>query len=297
MARVTTDTRFTTVRDWEPPPTEDLSALVRAGQVTAAEFADVQDRASRTRSTVADILLGEDRIPEVALASARAEAWGIEPIPRLERETFDVELVREREHAEYLRRGWLPVRRLDDGSVLVATFIEPVPELRRETETELGAPVTFAATTRWEFRQTLLRLFADRIADEAANDLGREDPLHSAQTTLSRGQSIVIGAAVVILIVLLIIWPLQVVLWGVTLMSIAFLLATAFKFFISLRGSRYELVERIADEKVAALVDDDLPVYTVLVPVFREANIVGQLLDNIGRLDYPKHKLEVLILV
>src|SRR5690349_24270494 len=35
------------------------------------------------------------------------------------------------------------------------------------------------------------------------------------------------------------------------------------------------------------------PVYTVLVPVFREARVVGRLVANLGRLDYPADKLEV----
>ena len=43
--------------------------------------------------------------------------------------------------------------------------------------------------------------------------------------------------------------------------------------------------------------DRNLPRYTVLVPVFREANIVGQLIKNLGGIDYPTEKLEVLILI
>ena len=40
-----------------------------------------------------------------------------------------------------------------------------------------------------------------------------------------------------------------------------------------------------------------LPRYTVLVPVYREANVIGELMRNLGALDYPAEKLEVLVLL
>ena len=43
--------------------------------------------------------------------------------------------------------------------------------------------------------------------------------------------------------------------------------------------------------------DADLPVYTILVPVYREANVVAKVIDNIGSLDYPKSKLDVMLLL
>jgi cellulose synthase/poly-beta-1,6-N-acetylglucosamine synthase-like glycosyltransferase len=57
------------------------------------------------------------------------------------------------------------------------------------------------------------------------------------------------------------------------------------------------VVERVTAEQVAAVDDSELPIYTVLVPVFREANIVGQLVRNLGAIDWPAEKLEVLILI
>ena len=41
----------------------------------------------------------------------------------------------------------------------------------------------------------------------------------------------------------------------------------------------------------------DLPAYTVLVPVYQEANVVADLIDNLGALDYPREKLEIFLLM
>ncbi len=43
--------------------------------------------------------------------------------------------------------------------------------------------------------------------------------------------------------------------------------------------------------------NEDLPVYTVLIPVFHEAKMLAQNLRNMYTLDYPKNKLDIKILM
>ena len=43
--------------------------------------------------------------------------------------------------------------------------------------------------------------------------------------------------------------------------------------------------------------DDQLPVYTILLPVYREAALLAQLVDGIQTLDYPDHRLDVKLLL
>jgi len=45
------------------------------------------------------------------------------------------------------------------------------------------------------------------------------------------------------------------------------------------------------------LTDRDLPSYTILVPLYREKAIIPQLIDRLKRINYPKAKLEIKILV
>lgn len=52
-----------------------------------------------------------------------------------------------------------------------------------------------------------------------------------------------------------------------------------------------------APPPVAPLADADLPFYTVLVALHREAAVVGRLLRGLARLDYPAAKLEILFLI
>ena len=47
----------------------------------------------------------------------------------------------------------------------------------------------------------------------------------------------------------------------------------------------------------APLSEEELPTYSVLVPLFREAGVVPHLLHALRRIDYPRDKLDVLLIV
>lgn len=135
-----------------------------------------------------------------------------------------------------------------------------------------------------------------QIAHDASEYLFENDPLLSAKTVLTRKQAIG-GLVALIIVIALAIWrPFGFLDWVICIGGILFFASMLFKFIVSVRGARYDVIERIPAERIAALRDEDLPVYTVLVPVFREANIVGKLVRNLSAIDYPTEKLEVLIL-
>jgi cellulose synthase/poly-beta-1,6-N-acetylglucosamine synthase-like glycosyltransferase len=54
---------------------------------------------------------------------------------------------------------------------------------------------------------------------------------------------------------------------------------------------------RVDPDEMEALDDKTLPVYTVLLPLYREADVVHRLLSGIEALDYPKSRLDVKLLL
>jgi cellulose synthase/poly-beta-1,6-N-acetylglucosamine synthase-like glycosyltransferase len=74
------------------------------------------------------------------------------------------------------------------------------------------------------------------------------------------------------------------------------LLATAFFFNCSLWKMAAAL-RRARGLRLEPVSDPHLPTYTVLVPLYREAAVVPDLVRNMKRIDYPRSKLQVLIIV
>jgi glycosyltransferase XagB len=53
----------------------------------------------------------------------------------------------------------------------------------------------------------------------------------------------------------------------------------------------------ISDEEARAVADEELPAYTVLVPAYREPDVIGRLVANLSRLEYPTDRLDVKFLL
>lgn len=213
------------------------------------------------------------------------------PSIQVDRSLLDAEL-----RSRYAKEGWIPVRRA--GGVVEVAVSRPLnPRRRARVEAIVGAQIHERPVEQAAIVGTLTDIFRAEFAAQAADGLYRLDPVLSARTVLSSSQK-AIGIVLLLLVIACgIVWPLTTLMVLIGVASVVFLASTLFKFFIALRGSRYDLVARVRPEEIAALSDEELPVYTVLVPVFREARIVGRLVENLGRLDYPTAKLEVIILV
>lgn len=55
--------------------------------------------------------------------------------------------------------------------------------------------------------------------------------------------------------------------------------------------------EMVSGEEAAAIPAEELPVYTILLPLYHEANIAEKIVRNMERLDYPPEKLDIKLLL
>lgn len=129
-------------------------------------------------------------------------------------------------------------------------------------------------------------------------------PELSAQTLLSRGQvvtaSLLLGGVAALLALNLATGfgpsPLW---WGqfaVAAVTVAYVAVIAFKLAMVFRAGGAAVV-RFQPADLAVIRDVDLPVYTVLVPLHREAQVLPHLVRRLTELDYPAAKLQILLLI
>ncbi|MFT4029363.1 MAG: glycosyltransferase [Protaetiibacter sp.] len=270
--------------------------LLDSELVTPEELLIARAAKERTGSHIDDVLVSLGMLSNSQLRGVMARSWGL-PVADLATTQRDDALIRRWSGQLMLAENWMPLRRDTDGVILVATARVPDQERRWQIEAVLGERARYLVATSWDIRKLLLTVFREAIADEAANGLFHRNPALSARIVFSRGQKAGFVALGVLLLLGLAFWTSGTVIVSLALVSVAFLASTIFKFLVSMRGARYDVVERVTREEVAALSDAELPRYTVLVPVFKEANIVSQLVGNLGRIDYPADKLEVLVLI
>ncbi|RWA21391.1 N-acetylglucosaminyltransferase [Mycolicibacterium elephantis DSM 44368] len=123
-------------------------------------------------------------------------------------------------------------------------------------------------------------------------------PSHfSARTALNRKSMLRFGALAVIVVGAVIAAPRIVAPLLTGSVALLYLAATLDRNYLLFTGLRASAMVRVTREEALALAEDELPVYTVLLPVYDEPSIVTNLLNGVGKLDYPRDKLEVLLLV
>jgi cellulose synthase/poly-beta-1,6-N-acetylglucosamine synthase-like glycosyltransferase len=119
-------------------------------------------------------------------------------------------------------------------------------------------------------------------------DLGPED---SARRRLSRGQAVGFTALAIAVAAAAIAAPGELLRAMVVGFAALCLVSTAFRMFLVAAAWRGPRGAR------AVVAGDELPVYTVLVPLYREARVVPRLLASLRGIDYPRSRLDVQILV
>lgn len=149
-----------------------------------------------------------------------------------------------------------------------------------------------------EEMESLWKLVYDReLTAISTEKLARERPEQSARVIITKQQAVVMAAILLAIVAGLFLNWLKTVLIVNIVIQLLYFLVAVFKFLMILRGVRENAQLRITDEEIAALDERDLPVYTILVPMYRESCVIPRLLENLDRLDYPKHKLDIRLLV
>ena len=133
--------------------------------------------------------------------------------------------------------------------------------------------------------------------DHARDWLVTELPDVSSKRLLSSRQR-VIGLVVLAVVVLaLILEPIQTAIGLVAILTAIYVVVLVTRVNMVVRSLRQPNLVEVSDADAAAVSSDQLPVYTVLVPLYREAAVVPQLMASLAALDYPRERLDIKLIV
>jgi cellulose synthase/poly-beta-1,6-N-acetylglucosamine synthase-like glycosyltransferase len=120
--------------------------------------------------------------------------------------------------------------------------------------------------------------------------LAEERPHFSARRVVTRWQATVLLTSLAVVLTAFVARPIATADIVVAAMSLGFICSFALRGALALLGRRPE-------PTVVVRNDQTLPVYSVLVPVYREAGMIGELTRALAALDYPSDKLDVRLVV
>ncbi|MEJ1118045.1 glycosyltransferase [Phyllobacterium sp. CCNWLW109] len=149
-----------------------------------------------------------------------------------------------------------------------------------------GPPVNIISPAR--LTQFFLAKHSDHLARNAVNML-ENGPRHSARTVADGQQGVIIGMIITVCLFLAMLAPNS--LWQAfhALFSLLFMGCILLRFLAGRHASNQTV-------QLMKSTSGSLPKYTVMVALYKEAEVVPQLVEAMKQLDWPRSRLEVLFL-
>jgi cellulose synthase/poly-beta-1,6-N-acetylglucosamine synthase-like glycosyltransferase len=275
-------------------------ALLQRGMITEQVLQESLEEAERTGAVLGQLLVAHGHVHRLDLYQVLSEIWGVETCDLLETPP-DAELIDRLGLSPEVMAGlsWLPVA--EYGTRLqVASMERPSPRLLLQIRrmTRWSGEITVDVTTEWDLRASLLRLHGADLTRAAASRLHEASPEDSAARVLVTSQVVFLLASLAGAIAVLVRYPSSFLFGLFCVLNLCYAGLVWFKAAAIGTGLVRQFTGRSAADTAAPPIPDaELPIYTVLVPAFGEANVIAELIEHLGELDYPRDRLEVLLLL
>jgi cellulose synthase/poly-beta-1,6-N-acetylglucosamine synthase-like glycosyltransferase len=204
----------------------------------------------------------------------------------------DLNLLAVAEADTYARKLTIPWRQRE-GRIVIATA-EPGPETVLFARQRWGAAIEFVVASKFDIVWAVQTAFADVLSHRAVYELAELNPEMSARKVFSTGQVIFGYGVLTLLLIGLALAPIATLIAVNVMMSLFYLGNFVFKgILVSVGGSRSADRDETVARAARQLSDGELPVFTVLVPMYREPEMLPVLARSLRELDYPLGKLDI----
>ncbi len=268
--------------------------LTRSGLVGDEQLQEAMLEYARTGDPLGDILVAQGAISEDVLVAALSERYQLQRVG-LTRFEPDYELARRLPERLAHRLQAIPVAEAGD-TLLVAVTRPLADDDAEDVERALGQPFRQLLANRTDVDQLVQRVHSDHYADVATGLLREIDPASSAHVVTTIAQRAVFLLLAVVTVVCGVLWPRPTAIGVVGACSALYLGVSVYRVRLTMRALGARLEIDVTDEELAALDERTLPVYTILVPLYREAGMVERLVRDLEAIDYPRTRLDVKLL-
>jgi cellulose synthase/poly-beta-1,6-N-acetylglucosamine synthase-like glycosyltransferase len=269
--------------------------LVAREILTLAQRDEAAALADRWDVRLGDAILSRAWITPAAYYQGLAHHFDL-PFVDLIAQPPDRSLLRDTDADAYARHLTIPWMRRDDR--LVVATAEPGPETLLFARRLWGAEIEFAVTSKFDVIWSVQTQFADALSRHAVFDLADQDPTMSAHRVMTAPQALVCYALLTALLGGLALAPIATLIALNLALSVFYLGNFFFRaLLVAAGGGRSTEWNYEIEIAARALSEDKLPVFTVLVPMFREGRVLPKLAQSLRRLDYPLGKLDIKIVL
>ncbi len=192
---------------------------------------------------------------------------------------------------------YIPLKQDFDGSLLVAAADPFDEKLANSLMVKFRTNVKLVAGDDLDITWMVHKLRGRDLVNESVYSLMKKDPTSSGHITFTDPQLIALFSFIALSVIALFVYTIPTIIVLNFLASFAFLGSILFKLYLALKGSQSELHDDVSIEELGAVKNEDVPVYTILLPVYKEDKLIRKLIWNLRGLNYPPEKLDVKLLI
>ncbi|CAB3739049.1 glycosyltransferase family 2 protein [Paraburkholderia rhynchosiae] len=266
--------------------------LVEKGLITPTQREEGLHLARRWKVRFGEVVVAMGWMKSLDLYRTLAAHVGL-PFVDFSAEPPDADLLEPADTALYTGRLLIPWRRRAGGRLVIATA-DPSPTTTGFIRDKWGSAVEIVVTSKFDIIWTTQRVFETSQSHDAVHSLHERDPIMSARRIVTAPQLIFIQALVTMVALGLVFAPAATLIAANTLIGLWYLSNFIFKAVLVWSSEQSPTSDDDSLAQAArALPDEDLPVFTVLVPMYREPEVLPILAHALRNLDYPRAKLDI----
>lgn len=269
-------------------------ALIRQGVLSQTHLEQALVLQERWGSRLGDILLAKGWVGAQAFYTALARHYE-RPFVNLMTDAPDFDLISREDATRYLELLVIPWRR-EVGRVLVAVA-DPDDEAVAFARLRFGDDVDFVITSKFDIMWMLQRNANDFFSERSVSRLAQRKPEQSAIEVFTTPQLVGIGLGAITFLSALTIWPVATLVLVNLLVALILLINFGFRAILIWVAGERRIDVKVTPEMVKALNDHELPIYTILVPMYKEPDTLPVLTAAIRRMDYPLSKLDIKLIL
>jgi glycosyltransferase XagB len=285
-----------------PEPERLGNVLIEAGVLSASALREALQRQAETGGRLGTILVNSNRVNALALAKAVAQQYNLPLVNLLTTEdgrqrlqTLDPRLFHLMPADFWRDHRLIPLE--FRGEYLTVAMVDPADEAALEQVRDaIGCSIRPVVTGDRDITASLQRIYEREFTEQSRLGLRHAQPDNSASYTLTPAQRMWGLAVGFLAVVGVAFWPF-IALVGLNALAESFYLGfSLLKLGLLARRDRtgHDIHTR---DKLAGIDRATLPIYTVLVPAYRETRVLPVLARALSELDYPHDRLDVKLLL
>jgi cellulose synthase/poly-beta-1,6-N-acetylglucosamine synthase-like glycosyltransferase len=283
------------------PKREPLGKIfVKNGKITPEQLQEALEIQKRTGGRLGWILMSLGRISRLDFFQSLAAHFHL-PFYSMRQENskieFDKNLLKNLLSKDVIRYHFFPVSTTEDQITILTDFPNNMHTMEFVKNHFRVNKVDQIVITDLDFLKLIQNYFGKSLIDNSIYGLFYRNPNESCYAVFSKKQVV----SLAILAFCILIWfyydALSFLISLFAIWQLIFFITVGFRTFLSIIGSYFEIIEPISQKEIKALKDDELPLYTILVPAYKEPKVLPKLINAIGKMNYPQHKLDVILLL